>query len=107
MARPKKYEIKEEDGKLFAIKHPFTGTKPGESVTQENRIKKVRPTSPERGFGIGRNTSRTVVKDGITYVKDDLDVSSRGIQDASTTNKSRQTKTIVSSPDDDIKLTVD
>jgi len=100
-------KLKEEDGKLFAIKHPFTGTKPGEAVTQENRIKKVRPTSSERGFGIGRNTSRTEVVNGITIVKDELNVSSRGKEDSTSTNKSRQTKTIVSNPDDDIKLTVD
>lgn len=98
--------LKQEDGKLFAIKHPYTGTKPGEPVTQENKIKKIRPTSPERGFGVGRNTTTTQVIDGITYVKDELNVSSRGKEDSSVSNTSKQTRVVVSDTDDDIKLTV-
>jgi len=100
-------KLKEEDGKLFGIKYPFTGTKPGLPVTHENKVKKIRPTAPDRGFGVGTNTATTQTIDGITYVKDDLNVSSRGKEDSTLTNKSRQTKTIVSNPDDDIKLTVD
>jgi len=99
-------KLKEEDGTLFAIKHPYTGTKPGVAVTQENKIKKIRPTSPERGFGVGRNTATTQVINGITYVKDELNISSRGKEDSSVSNTSKQTRVVVSDTDDDIKLTV-
>ena len=99
-------KLKDQDGKLFGIKHPFTGTKPGRPVTQESRIKKVRPASPEFGFGRGRNTSRTQVVNGITVVKDELNISSRGKEDSTISNKSKQTRVSVSDTDNDIKLTV-
>jgi hypothetical protein len=99
-------KLKDQDGKLFGIKHPFTGTKPGVSVTQESRIKKVRPASSEFGFGRGRNTSRTQVVNGITVVKDELNISSRGKEDSTISNKSKQTRVVVSDTDNDIKLTV-
>jgi len=96
---------KDKTNKLFVIKNNYSGTKPGSPVTAEDYLSYS--TLSDRGFGKGRNEARTVVKNGITYILDEVEVSSVGVSDSSTTAKTKQTRVIVSGPDEDIKLTVD